>query len=393
MSRFLHGSIIVLALVHAAPAWANDASFHGDGASVFAIKEERILMERENITIRFDAEARDHTVQWVATCIFTFRNLTDQPVEVQMGFPDWRAHGDHTEDPWAIRDFTVRVRGKATHAVHKAVEAPGEAPAAPRRMKLDYDAAYTWTVRFAPGERVMVENTYRFGGFSSNGPLSACVWDERPGRLASVFWRRAPKLPGGWDFENCLCRVVSYVVTTGRTWGGPIGVADIAIQLPPNTWPHLFAPLPAATQVDQGWVRWHFERWTPTDELRIVFVRPLFPDKDIWLPLFDTPAQARAWVRFARQNRFGRALVRQMRQAYAFRHGQLDDPALRALAESWGERPEGKLLARLSARDRHIDAILERFEAQLAGSQPGKTGREKKRPITEPRSEQPDVER
>jgi hypothetical protein len=362
-------------------AQANDASFYGDGATVFAVKETRVAMEREAITIRFDREATSHTVQWVATCVFTFRNLTDQSVEVQMGFPDWMGAGDDGGQ-WAIRDFQVNVRGKRVRAVHKAVEegAGQMSEQMPNQVKLEYEAAYTWKVRFEPGETVTVENTYRFGGFSSNGPFSACVWNEKPERLGSVFWRKARKPKGGWDFEDGVCKVVSYVVTTGRTWARPIGVADIAIELPPGTWPHAMVPLPAATQVDQGWVRWHFENFSPTEELRVVLVRPMFREDDTWLPLFDTPAQAKAWVRFAAQNGFGKDMVEQVRRAYELRHGLVgpsQDPALAVLPEAlpealiadWGPRPTGKA-TRLSANEKRITAILRGYVAPAVAPAP-----------------------
>jgi hypothetical protein len=368
MRRIFHAAVLAGTVMLApALARANDASFYGDGATVFAVQETRVAMEREAITIRYDREARSHTVQWVATCVFTFRNLTDEQVEVQMGFPDWKGTGDDGGQ-WAIRDFEVTVRGKRVRAVHKAVEeGAGETPG---QVKLEYEAAYTWKVRFEPGETVVVENTYRFGGFSSNGPFSACVWNEKPARLSSVFWRKARKPENGWDFEDGVCKVVSYIVTTGRTWARPIGVADIAIELPPGTWPHAIVPLPAATQVDQGWVRWHFENFSPTEELRVVLVRPMFPEKGTWLPLFDTPAQAKAWVRFAAQNGFGKDMVEQVRRAYELRHGLAgagpgNDPKLAELAADFGERPAGKA-TRPSANEKRIMAILQKYAAPAA---------------------------
>lgn len=373
--------LLALLLGWASPALANDAAFYGEGATVFAIKEERIVMARESITIRYDAETRDHRRRWVAECVFVFRNQSDEPVEVQMGFPDWHAHGEApvldaggkpTADSFAIRDFRVRVAGKEIPAVRKEIENEEARPALPRRVKLAYDAAHTWTVRFAPGETIEVKNTYRFGGFSSNGPFDGCVWGKRPGLLRSIFWRRAPAKKNGWDFENCVCRSVGYIVTTGRTWGGPIGEAEIAIQIPPGMWPHLLVPLPAATRVADGWVRWRFRKWTPKDELSVVFVRPVFPEAEgpetegLWLPLFDTPQQARAWVRFARKNGFARELVALVRKAYELRHGIGTHPELSALADEdeWGPRPEAMPPA-LSALEKRIVRILARFEQRI----------------------------
>lgn len=385
MLRWFHGflgvALVAVSALWPARALANDASFYGDGATVFAIKDDRVAMEREAITIRFDRQAESHTVQWVATCVFTFRNLTGEAIEVQMGFPDWKEHGDDA-DGWAIRDFQVKVRGQAVAATRKVIEEGADEASAPRRVALDYQGAYTWKVRFEPGETIVVENTYRFGGFSSNGPFSACVWNEKPARLKSVFWRKARKPKGGWDFEDGVCKVVSYIVTTGRTWARPIGVADIAIELPPGTWPHQIVPLPAATQVEQGWVRWHFENFSPTEELRVVIVHPMVPEYGAWLPLFDTPAQATAWVRFAAANGFSKEMVERVRRAYEVRNGLIENPAsaglpeLAELIKPWWPRPPGEVMA-LSANEKRIAAILQRYAprkpATPAGKAPGKS--------------------
>ena len=75
---------------------ANDASFGGSGATVYALKENRVRMEKEVVVIRYNHEAAgsptERFIKWLADCTFTFINITDQPVDVQMGFPDWVYH-------------------------------------------------------------------------------------------------------------------------------------------------------------------------------------------------------------------------------------------------------------------------------------------------------------
>src|SRR5262245_8402936 len=56
-------------------AHANDASFVGDGATVYANKESRVRMVREEIRITFD-EKGENQRRWRGDCQFEFENLT-----------------------------------------------------------------------------------------------------------------------------------------------------------------------------------------------------------------------------------------------------------------------------------------------------------------------------
>lgn len=352
---------ILFAIAYASATHANDASYHGHGATVFEFKEERITMLRESIVIRYDASASDQNRQWLAECEFTFRNERNKPVEVQMGFPDWPAlDEDAPESAGAIRDFKVSIAAKRIATKHKALARNAKSTMQPALNKLAYDSAYTWKVRFAPKQTLVIKNTYRIGGLATNGPFSACVGDQNPAELANVWWRRAPVENGSWDFENGACRRMTYIVTTGRTWGKPIGEANIAIQIPPNAWPHLVIPLPNAAKVEDGWVKWHFKDWSPERELHVVLVRPLFPDASPWLPLFDNEAQAREWTAFAANNGFSAGFAATLRQAYEVRHGARPGSTLAQLIESWGDPP--KEPSPLSPVEQRIVAMLEQFE-------------------------------
>jgi hypothetical protein len=358
--NLLKTCLTVAVIVYISAAFANDASFYGDGATVFEFKEDRVSMVRESIVIHYDESAGDPSRQWLARCEFTFRNDTSEAVEVQMGFPDWNALDPDESEPGVVRDFEVQVAGDRVNAIRKII-ARDESPRTGSALgDLGYDAAYTWQVRFAPGQSIVVRNRYRIGGLATNGPFSACVSDEKPSDLEGIWWRRAAAETGGWDFENGACRRITYLVTTGRTWGRPIAEAEIAIQIPPDAWPHLVVPLPNAASVQGQWVKWKFENWTPERELKVVFVRPLFPESSAWLPLFDTQDQAREWTGFARRNGFSQDLVAILRQAYQIRHGARPDAILARLIDSWGEQPVG--ITPLSTVEQGILSILGGFE-------------------------------
>lgn len=326
-------------------ASANDAAFWGQGATVFAVKESRVRMERERVKVRYVPPPADgkpieaRPVRWEADATFELRNETDAEITIQVGFPDWEDHSEvRREGPgphWAIRDFRTEVDGKPVDAVHKVVARKADATstgtdAIPQEvLDLGYGATWTWDVTFPPKGLVTVRNTYRFGGYNSNGPFEACAGDPPAPEAKRAFWRGAKPMRGGWAFGDGTCDRVEYIVTTGRTWGGPIGVADIEIEVLPGTPPHLFVPVPDATEVADGKVRWHFENWTPRREVAVLYSWPIPDDATHGLPAFDTAAQAKAWTRFARANRFAKAAVGQVIVwTKAARDLRLTDPVL-----------------------------------------------------------------
>lgn len=89
-----------------------------------------------------------------------------------------------------------------------------------------FEGAYVWPVTFLPKAKVVVKNTFQFGGFVSNGPFNAV--EHMPATYPKVkkshtFW--SVRKPGKKDihFANALVGAVAYITTTGQTWAGPIG--------------------------------------------------------------------------------------------------------------------------------------------------------------------------
>ncbi len=336
--------VLVLMMVLPSFVAANDGSYYGHGSTVFAYKENRVQMVSEVIRIRYTPDKRYPQGEWAADCTFVFQNLSDTPITIQMGFPDdppfpfggnaGSIHGFET----IIKGETIKstrktVRPRARH--HMAARLRGEPPpkpkpvdaetkawremakAAMKSMDLGFSAAYTWTVHFAPKERLVVKNRYRFGGGSTNGPVTICI-NERP-LPGTAFWHKDPEATG---FGSGPCSEVRYVVTTGKTWVPPIGEATIEIELPPGRAPNHIMPLPPATEVTPKVVRWHYKNFRPTQELAVIFPYSMSFDEDStdgYLD-FSSPKQVKEWLIFAKANGFTPEAIGRMRdiQAYSF---------------------------------------------------------------------------
>ena len=246
---------VLMMMLFTSFADANDASYYGRGATVFAYKEHRVRMVSEHIKIRQLSGEKLGQKDWFADCTFVFENLQDSPLTIQMGFPDSKAH---PHDHYTIVGFKAWVDGAAVPATHKTVH-----PKKPRRrwaprvkgqrrrtllpppkpvkvdpelatwramakesmkvMDLGFSAAYTWTVDFKAKGRVVVKNTYRFGGGSSNGPINQCIDNVKPDRDKPDWYAYEIWGEWGFGFGSGPCVALPYVVTTG---GHHIGQSD-----------------------------------------------------------------------------------------------------------------------------------------------------------------------
>ena len=310
------GAVLGFALAAPKVCLADDASFFGDGATVYALKESRVLMQKETVVIRYD-EKEDYR-QWHADCTFVFVNQSEQVFDVQMGFPDWSAEDESTSNGWAIQGFSVQIDGATVETEHKEVLTSSEADALlPPGGAAEYRGAYTWPVHFPARSKHVVHNVFAFGGLSTYGPFAAEF--TKPGfAKQSLFWRAsgANEKIGGCDYDVAVFKRIQYIVTTARTWGGPIGEANIAIQIPSDAFPTQLIPSPPATSMGGGMVRWHRTNWTPSEEIALYVTRPIGEEECQMPPLFDSLKQAQAWIKFARANGMTHDAVEAVRNAY-----------------------------------------------------------------------------
>jgi hypothetical protein len=300
--------VAVLGVLLCLAAQANDASFVGDGATVYTNKDTRIRMVKETIRISYYPEGKNQR-RWRADCVFEFENLTDASLSITMGFPNWSTMGDDVGADMALREFVTEIDGKEVKTESKSISKDKLAAPWKSAGKLaTFDGAIVWPVELGPKAKVTVRNRFAFGGFSSNGPFD--VLQHMPPtypkiRKQHTFW--SVRKPGkkDIDFANALVNAVAYITTTGLTWKGPIDEADIRIELPPvlRENPHYAIPLPVGYRMDATSVAWTFKNYRPTEELTLYYLGFVVPPEDATEETkstgFEYRSQAEAWVKFA----------------------------------------------------------------------------------------------
>jgi len=211
-------------------ASANDSSFGGEGADLAPLRETRVRMKSEDITLTL----RDDL--WHVEARYRFDNPTRRAVEIQMGFPERHCdpEGDCAEGAGRFLDLHTEVRGEQ---VEMRVGRVGrEHEWAPRLGRV-----FLFDVRFAAREELEIVHRYRM-------PRSTFV-ETRD----EVF----------------------YVTRTGALWAGPIERARFTVRTPYRpgrlAFPEEYQLQSFVERMDAGepMTELVFEQrdWTPTRDL------------------------------------------------------------------------------------------------------------------------------
>lgn len=210
------------------------------GAMIVPQKSTDVSMDAETVTITRGEYGFE------TTAVFVMRNQSDATVASLIAFPVVGASYAGTVD--VNREFKVRVKDGHAGAAFVPVQARLENNRGRERAKgpFDFDECVVWDVTWAPGETKTIEVAYELGE-----PIPL------PGSSA---------LASGWQ--------LTYVVRTGALWKGPIGRADIVMKFPVESWgSEYFLPLRRTSYPEVArWdglrqISWHFENWTPTDDI------------------------------------------------------------------------------------------------------------------------------
>jgi len=202
-------------------ALADDAAVENVGGTIRAMKEHSaIAMVAEYVHARLGADSVR------VECVFYLTN-TGPATQVSVGFPEM-AHGD-VLGPSRFADFRSWVDGEEVQVT--PIDGPADDPIFPQM---------TWWVKemaFAAGATRVVRDRYV----------------APPGNVVD----------GSMLFE--------YILHTGASWAGSIGVADIVVDL--DTGAEVVRVEPAPLHRSGNQLVWHLRDFEPDTENRVVMIQ------------------------------------------------------------------------------------------------------------------------
>jgi hypothetical protein len=292
--RRLAGVItLLLLLLLALPAYADDGALGREGDTVYPLSESDVRMAAEEVHLKVGVERTQVDV--------TFTFVNDGPArEILMGFPVGTPEGEHQGDP-ELHDFSAWVDGRRMAVKQEPQTAKGPAVVNSLGDALRYPAWITWSVPFAAGQTRTVRNTY---------------WG------ANTHWSNGEVAAG-------------YILRTGATWKGAIGSAVITAELDGILPGQLFGISPTTFRWEGEKLVWRFQDLEPNQDIRLRFTtRPLLSLK------VTSDVNAAIFAAYARGGPEGLKLLREARRKLPT-EGTPPDTLDLALAESeyrYGDR-------------------------------------------------------
>ncbi|OGO90226.1 MAG: hypothetical protein A3F10_06430 [Coxiella sp. RIFCSPHIGHO2_12_FULL_42_15] len=194
---------LLLLLLFPSVIFANEVAFGGQGAIPIPMTPSPILLQDAHIVITGNnINSNELDGSWQYACDYTFKNNTDQTVQVKMGFP-FPVKDSITEisipkgqrlnkgDPM-VYDFHVTVEGKPITPTNYRV---------PVKKALDYKGAYLWEVTFQPQQILHIHHDYVTGvtvndmgqSFVNYVLQNGGLWQK--GKMASATVEVIPNTP------------------------------------------------------------------------------------------------------------------------------------------------------------------------------------------------------
>lgn len=221
-----------------------------EGAGIVPERSTTVSMDAEDVVV---APGEDN---FEVTATFVMRNQSDQTVTSLVAFPIIGSGYSHLVD--VNGEFKVELKSgmdEGTPFVATKVRLRTNAPSTtrtgyddePPKNVADYPEAVVWDVTWAPSETKVIRVHFEMGD--------------------PMVLSGSSRFAEGWQ--------LMYIVRTGALWKGPIGRADISMCLARGN-PH-FTVTPGSVQKwsypdqakwkDKDTLAWHFENWTPTDDI------------------------------------------------------------------------------------------------------------------------------
>ena len=304
---------LLICLGQARPALADAGVFAGNGQSLHQISSEAVQLVSIDVKITLGRGPLlfDGTVpgmdQAEYYCTFGLRNLTDKPVDVQVGFPVDSQFASGREQvstkaskDWVLSyDFIAR-DDQATYHVDFVRREPKPSPG-------EYASLFVWRMHFGAKESRALTVQYRI-------PISmGLVETEKEERWSGG--RRGFAAPGVLDVGTL--ELAGYITATGSSWAKQVETATFTIITEPferylnhrgwqDVWPDLTAEqskgflsaeqaqqlqtevpvrhpwwfreiTPAGWKAVEGGVQWQYSDFKPKDPINIAYSLTQFP--------------------------------------------------------------------------------------------------------------------
>ena len=220
--------LIGISLLHPFHVKADMAMLGGtlNRGNVYRVDNPNIQMVREKIQV--DVVASDEAFFQIN---YIFKNLTDQPQKVTMGFPEF---GEAPSEP-RLKNFTILIDGKSV-TPRTVDNTPAKYWTPPSDADVELNRWYTTTVDFLPFQEIAMINTYTQQGKGGEGHSTKWV-----------------------DFY--------YILETGGSWANNIEQIDWEINLSPGPWTidklrYLYFSDLSHTTLERREKIWHFNKDT-----------------------------------------------------------------------------------------------------------------------------------
>ncbi len=231
--------LILILMLAASPALANDSVFGGQGADLAPVKEDRLKMVSEDIVITEVGKKRKWAyAHWEIKATYTFENPTNEAITAQFGFPEHACdpEGDcNSRDGKKFTFFRMKttVNGKA--AKMRVGTVSKKSTWAPELGRV-----HLFDVTIPAGKKAKVVHKYEMG-------------------------------KSGTSMADDL---VYYVTKTGALWNGPIQDARFTLRLKQRPWGLSFPPgyelESFTTKGKRTEIVFHQKNWTPTHDLTVL---------------------------------------------------------------------------------------------------------------------------
>lgn len=248
--RYIRTAVVALVLVVLTEAQGDIYRIIGKGNTIAPLRSSEIAMDAETVLVEPESRFGGFRV----TAVFTMRNTSAEPISCDVAFPfESKGHATNARESFRVSFGVNASEGPFSPVELKVRDETVKQPRSP----YDFAAALVWKTSWAAGETKLIRIAYDMG---------------------EPEWYR--RFVEGWRLR--------YIVRTGALWKGPIGRADITMRIkgnpmlsedfvrPASKFKRIDPPFsyPAnARQVSPTEVTWHFENWTPDEDIWFGFMQ------------------------------------------------------------------------------------------------------------------------